>query len=162
MRWTNRVLMRLRSLMRRDRVEHEIDAELRFHLDRQIEENIAGGMTAQDAQRAAMRSVGSLIRIKEECRESLGLRVLDQCRQDVTYAIRTLTKSRAFTLVAILTLAPCIGANTALFTIVNDVLLRPLRIPESDRVLLIYNSYPKAGVVRASATAPDYFERKRD
>src|SRR5262245_47780766 len=121
MRYIDRLIIRLRALIRRRRVEHEMDAELRFHLDRQIEENIAAGMTSEDAQRAAMRSVGSLVRIKEECRESLGLRLLDQCRQDVTYAIRTLTKSRAFTLVAILTLAPCIGANTALFTIVNDV-----------------------------------------
>ena len=82
--------------------------------------------------------------------------------QDLRVAARLLWKDKAFALTAGLTLAVCIGANTGLFTVVDHVLLRPLRVPESDRVVLIYNSYPKAGADRAGATLPDYFERLHD
>src|ERR1700687_4265365 len=82
--------------------------------------------------------------------------------QDLRVAFRLLCKDKAFTVTAALTLAVCIGANTALFTVVDHVLLRPLRVPESDRVVLIYNSYPKAGAEHAGATVPDYYERLRE
>ena len=82
--------------------------------------------------------------------------------QDLRVAVRLLWKDKAFTFTAALTLAVCIGANAALFTIVDHVLLRPLRAPESDRIVLVYNSYPKAGAEHAGATVPDYFERLRD
>ena len=82
--------------------------------------------------------------------------------QDLRIGLRLLWKDKGFTFTAALTLLVCIGANTALFTIVDHVLLRPLRIPDSDRVLLIYNSYPKAGIEHAGATVPDYFERLRE
>jgi predicted permease len=81
---------------------------------------------------------------------------------DLRVALRLLWKDKAFTLTVLATLAVCIGANTALFTVVNGVLLKPLRVPDSDRVLMVYNSYPKAGVERAGAAAPDYFDRLRD
>src|SRR5439155_24583067 len=71
-------------------------------------------------------------------------------------------KDKAFAITAAVTLAVCIGANTALYTVVDHVLLRPLRVPQSDRVLLVYNSYPKAGVDHAGATVPDYYDRLRD
>lgn len=82
--------------------------------------------------------------------------------QDVRVGLRLLWKDKAFTVTTALTLAVCIGANAALFTVVDHVLLRPLRIPESDRVLLVYNSYPKAGGDHAGATVPDYFDRLRE
>ena len=81
---------------------------------------------------------------------------------DLRFAGRLLWKDKAFTITAAMTLAVCIGANTALFAVVDHVLLRPLRIPEPDRVLLVYNSYPKAGAEHAGATVPDYFDRLRD
>ena len=81
---------------------------------------------------------------------------------DLRVALRLLSKDTAFTLTVLATLAVCIGANTALFTVVNGVLLQPLRVPESDRIVLVYNSYPKAGADHAGATAPDYFDRLRD
>jgi predicted permease len=81
--------------------------------------------------------------------------------QDLRYAVRGLGRSRAFTLTAILTLGICIGANVALFAVAYRVLLRPLPVPDSDRIILIYNSYPKAGAERAGATAPDYFDRRQ-
>ena len=81
--------------------------------------------------------------------------------QDVRHAMRGLGRSRAFTLTAILTLGICIGANVALFAVAHRVLLRPLPVPDSHRIILIYNSYPKAGAERAGATAPDYFDRRQ-
>jgi predicted permease len=82
--------------------------------------------------------------------------------RDLTYGLRLLVRDKAFTLTALLTLSLCIGANTAVFTVVSSVLLRPLPVPESERVLLLYNSYPKAGVVRAITSAGDYYDRLRD
>lgn len=82
--------------------------------------------------------------------------------QDLRVALRLVWKDKAFAVTAVVTLAVCIGANAALFTVVDHVLLRPLRVPESDRVILVYNSYPKAGAEHAGATVPDYFERLRE
>ena len=79
---------------------------------------------------------------------------------DLRFALRLLWKDRSYSLTALLTLALCIGANAAIFSVVRSVLLRPLPIPESDRVLLIYNSYPNAGAPRAQAAVPDYFDRR--
>jgi predicted permease len=81
--------------------------------------------------------------------------------QDLRVALRLLWKDKAFTITAASTLTVCIGANTALFAVVDHVLLRPLRVPEPDRVVLVYNSYPKAGAEHAGATAPDYVERQQ-
>ena len=82
--------------------------------------------------------------------------------RDLRYGARLLWKDKGFTLTALLTLALCIGANTTVFTVVNSVLLRPLPVAESDRILLLYNSYPKAGVVRAVTSAGDYYDRLRE
>src|SRR5262245_1167264 len=82
--------------------------------------------------------------------------------QDLRVGLRLLWKDKGFTITAALTLAACLGANTALFTVVDHVLWRPLRIPDSDRVLLVYNSFPRLGVDHAGATVPDYLDRQRD
>ena len=82
--------------------------------------------------------------------------------RDVRYGARLLWKDKGFTLTALATLALCIGANTAVFTVVNSVLLRPLPAHESDRILLLHNSYPKAGVARAITSAGDYYDRLRE
>ena len=82
--------------------------------------------------------------------------------QDIRFASRLLVKERAFTITTLLTLALCIGANATIFAVVNSVLLRPLSVPEPDRLVLLYNSYPRAGVERASNGVPDYYDRLRD
>ena len=86
---------------------------------------------------------------------------MDSALHDVTFALRLLWKDKAFALAAVLTLAVCIGANTALFSIVYSVLLRPLPVPEPGRLVLLYNSYPRAGAERGANGAPDYFDRLR-
>jgi predicted permease len=87
---------------------------------------------------------------------------MEHLLQDVRYAVRVLLKDRAFTLTTLLTLTLCIGANAAIFAVVNSVILRPLPVPGADRLVLLYNSYPRAGVIRASTGVPDYYDRLRE
>jgi predicted permease len=149
MRWTSRLAIRLRSLFKRTHVERELDAELQFHLAQQVEENLAAGMNMEEARSSALRSLGALAYVKEACRESLGLRLVDELRQDVRYAVRTLVKNPAFTLIAVSTLALGIGANTAVFSVVNAVLLRPLPFKDSDRLVRVLEiRAPREGVSR--------------
>ena len=87
---------------------------------------------------------------------------MERLGQDLRFAVRLLFRDRAFTITTLLTLAICIGANAAIFAVVNSVLLRPLPVPEADRLVLLNNSYPKAGVVKASTGVPDYYDRLRE
>jgi predicted permease len=87
---------------------------------------------------------------------------MERLLQDFRFTVRTLSKDRAFSVTVLLTLALCIGANAAIFAVVNSVLLRPLPVPDADRLVLLYNSYPQAGVVRASTGVPDYYDRLRE
>src|ERR1700736_433430 len=103
MQWLDALRMRGRSLVRRNHIERELDAELRFQVDQQTDENLLAGMTAEAARRSALRTTGSVLRIKEECRESLGLRLLDELRQDVRYACTSFGRTPGFTAVAIVT-----------------------------------------------------------
>src|ERR1051326_326024 len=138
MRWMNAIASRLRRLFGRGRLEREFDTELRFHIEHQTAENIAGGMSARDARAAAMRSLGSIAYVKEQCRDQLGLAWLDDSIRDVRFAARTLVRSPGFTIVAALTLAIGIGANTAFFTLVRAVLLKPLPFADADRLGVLY------------------------
>jgi predicted permease len=138
MRWIMKIRLRVRSLLQRNRVDHELDAELRDHLERQIDYNVARGMSLSDARFAALRELGPIELRKEECRDARGLALIDSLRQDLSYALRAFRKSPGFTSVAMLSLAIAIGANTTIFTLVNSVLLTPLPYPGADRIVVFH------------------------
>ena len=128
MRSIDRLLLRFRSLFSRARVEHELDAELRFHLEQQIEENLAAGMSAEEARYAARRSIGGLTQIQEECRDARSVAWIETSITDLRYGWRMLRKSPVLTMVAILSLAIGIGANTTIFTIIDALMLKMLPV----------------------------------
>jgi predicted permease len=119
-------------LFNRDRLDSELDRELSDHIERQVADFVRGGMTESDARRRARLAFGGDVQITEACRDARGTRWVEDIVQDIRYSIRILLRSPAFALVAILSLALGIGANTAIFSIVNSLLLRslPVRAPE--------------------------------
>ncbi|MGD0124896.1 MAG: ABC transporter permease [Terriglobia bacterium] len=128
MRWLHKFPLRLRSLLLKSRVEDELSGELRFHLEKLIEEKVSRGMTAEEARYAALRELGGVEQIKEECRDMRRLSYLENFLQDVHFGLRQLRRSPGFAVVALLSLALGIGANTAIFQLLDAVRLRMLPV----------------------------------
>jgi len=134
MRLWKMLRMRVRTLLWRHLVETELDEELRFHMQKQIEANLAAGMPPKIARLAALREFGNPRLQLEECRDEWGTRMIDSFLDDVRYALRGLRRDPVLAVAATATLALCIGANTVVFSLVNCILLRPLPYPGADRI----------------------------
>jgi putative ABC transport system permease protein len=137
-------LTRLRNVFRSDKVSNEIDREMTFHLAERTDDLVASGMSRAAARREARRRFGNYTLQKEDTRERNLLVWLDTLGRDVRYGLRVLRRNPTFAVVALLTLAIGIGANTAVFTVVNSVLLKPLPYPDSDELVAVRNRAPGA------------------
>ncbi|HEY6126773.1 MAG TPA: ABC transporter permease [Candidatus Acidoferrum sp.] len=140
MAWTQRAWLRLQTLVSREKFRGELDREMDFHLDEQIAENVTAGMNPEEARCAAIKSFGNRTLVKEETRDTWGWIWLEQITQDVRYAARQLRKTSGFTTTAILTLALGIGANAAIFSLVNAVLMKNLPVADPKTLLRIGDS----------------------
>jgi len=141
MRSLRSLLLRLRDLFRREKLERELDDELASHLAMHIEDNVRAGMSPEQAQRAALLKLGGVEQTKENYRERGGLPVLESLLQDLRFGLRMLQKNPGFTAVSVLTLALGIGATTAIFSVMNAVLLRPLAMEDPSRVVYVQEQW---------------------
>jgi predicted permease len=149
---------RLRALLFKGAADLELDEELRYHLERQIELNVASGMSHEEARNAALRSFGGMERAREQCRDKRGVKVFEDLLQDMRYGLRSLRKNPGFAAVAVLTLALGVGANSTIFSFVNGVMLRPLPYREPGRLVLLDETAPKRGITSMGVSFPNFVD----
>ena len=140
----------------KSRFESEMDEELRFHLESRVESLIQAGMDASAARRTALLEFGGIDKTKEDCRDTRWMRHIDELVQDLHYAVRMLLKSPGFTAAVVLTVGLSVGLNSAIFSVVNVVLLRPLPYPEPDRLVYVKEDLEHVGVTPYT-NGSDYF-----
>ncbi|MGO8787994.1 MAG: ABC transporter permease, partial [Terriglobia bacterium] len=143
-------LRRLRAPFRKEELDQHLSDELAFHIEKQIEQNISAGMSADAARCAALRKFGGVEQVKEDCRDAWGVRFLDILLQDIRFGLRMLAKNPGFTAIAVFTLAVGIGANTTIFS----VAWRPMRYRDADRLLMVWETRPDGS--RSNVSAPAY------
>jgi putative ABC transport system permease protein len=141
----NDLLFRLRSLFRRDAVESESDAELRFHFDQQVEKNLKSGLTREEAIRRARLDFGGHEQLMEEIRDSRGVNLIETLFQDIRYGLRILGRTPVISGIAVLSLALGIGANTAIFSLIDTVMLRMLPVERPEELVQVLRLNPSRG-----------------
>src|SRR5262244_951968 len=157
----NKLSARLRALLRRSEMERELDEELRYHVERQTEQNTRLGMNPEEARDAARKAFGGVEQTKELSRDFRGVRRLEEIWQDMRYGMRMLRKSPGWTAVMCATLALGIGLTTAIFSLAYGILLRALPYPAPERVVALYLTNTiaaAAGYMRVSVNAPSWIE----
>jgi len=159
--WLRESLHRFRSFFRKPQLDRELDAEMAAHLELAIEEHLQRGISPEEARRQALIGFGGTEQAKEHHRETRSLPVLEILSQDLRYTMRTLRRDRAFALIAILILALGIGANIAVFSVVNTLLLRPLPFPDSQQLVWLAGLHGKGGLSAITYNVGLYEEFRR-
>lgn len=159
MRWITILRLRLRSLFSRGKVEQDLEEELHYHLERQIDEEIAKGRTPEEARYAALRSIANLEQRKEQCRDTRGINLLSNLQQDLGYALRQLRKNPGFAITAVLVLAAGTCASTAIFAIADATLLQPLPYRNPGRLVGVYERV--ALFAQSNLSYLDYLDWKK-
>src|SRR5258708_2911813 len=139
-------LRAVRSLLRGDKSERELSAELRFHLEMEIDNNVRKGMSLKEARLTAMRCFGGVELHKEECRDVRASAFIDALVQDFRFGLRMLAKQPGFTALSLAVLALGIGANAAIYSVTYGVLLRPLPYQDGSRLVVVRQEAPPAGI----------------
>jgi putative ABC transport system permease protein len=156
----NELFRRIVFTLKRRQMDRELVEEMRQHLELKTQKNLAAGMAAEEARYAAQRQLGNLTRMEEESRRTWGFPFLESLLQDIRYSVRGLGKAPGFTLVAMVTLALGIGATTAIFSVINTVLLRPLPYKDSQRIARIQTITPMFPEFQLDESIPDYNDIK--
>ncbi len=146
----------LRALLRRSEIERELDEELRSHIEQQTEQNIRLGMSPEEARYAARKAFGGVEQAKERSRDARGVRWLEELWLDLRYGARMLMKQPGFTLIAVLTLALAISANTAIFSVTNATLLQPYPYIDTDRWVYLSEKNEAKGLQGVAASIPNF------
>ena len=149
---------RLRAILRPRSVERDLDDELRFHLERQTQKYARRGFPQAEAARLASLEIGGLEQVKEQCRDARGVGLWEQTVRNLRLAFRSLRKRPGFAVVVILTLALGIGANTAILSVVDGVLLRPAPVADIERLAMVWETDRNTGTTHEPASVPDFLD----
>src|ERR1043166_5637262 len=153
-RWLRQAALRLRTLFQRHRVERELEEEFQFHIQQRIELEIARGLSPEEARFAALRAMDGLEQRKEECRDMRRVNYIDDLLRDLRYAGRNLRRSPGFAALAVLIMALGIGGNTAVFSLVNQILLHPPGVSDPPRIVVVRTKYDKLNLDLELASGP--------
>jgi hypothetical protein len=156
------LLQRLRGLFRQGAMEHDLDGELQFHLQMEIGENLRKGVTPQQARLAALRRFGGIARTKETYRETHALPAIEILFQDLRYGLRVLRRNLGFTAVAVLSLALGIGANTAIFTLIRALILKPLPVANPQELVRIRQETPRGPLNKRTYDTFQFFRERSE